>query len=50
MERSVPPRIWWYAPAPETEQGLERGHGLPVPIVAKDDEEVGYYAGVFEPR
>ena len=25
------------APGPETEQGLERGHGLPAPIVAKDE-------------
>ena len=23
--------------APETEQGLKRGHGLPAPIVAKDE-------------
>ena len=23
--------------APETEQGLKRGHGLPPPIVAKDE-------------
>src|SRR5258705_13229886 len=25
------------APGSETEQGLERGHGLPAPIVAKDE-------------
>ena len=25
------------APGTETEQGLERGHGLPAPIVAKDE-------------
>src|ERR1700746_727507 len=25
------------ASGPETEQGLERGHGLPAPIVAKDE-------------
>ena len=25
------------APSPETKQGLERGHGLPAPIVAKDE-------------
>src|ERR1700736_1278700 len=25
------------APGPETEQGLERGHGLPASIVAKDE-------------
>jgi hypothetical protein len=25
------------APGPETKQGLERGHGLPAPIVAKDE-------------
>ena len=25
------------APGPETEQGLEGGHGLPAPIVAKDE-------------
>src|SRR5262245_24152670 len=27
------------APGPETEQGLERGHGLPAPIVAEDKPE-----------
>ena len=25
------------ASGPETEQGLERGHGLPAPIMAKDE-------------
>src|SRR5207249_3336045 len=25
------------APGPETKQGLERGHGLPTPIMAKDE-------------
>ena len=25
------------ASGPETEQGLKRGHGLPAPIVAKDE-------------
>ena len=27
----------WFAPSSETEQGLERSHGLPAPIVAKDE-------------
>jgi len=41
LERSVPPPYLLIcgrlAPGPETEQGLERGHGLPAPIVAKDE-------------
>jgi hypothetical protein len=32
-----PSRHSWLAPGSETEQGLERGHGLPAPIVAKDE-------------
>ena len=36
---------------PETEQGLKRGHGLPAPIVAKDEfnQEVRVqYSGLFD--
>ena len=32
-----PPICGRLAPGPETEQGLERGHGLLAPIVAKDE-------------
>ena len=41
LERSVPAPYLLICgrlvPGPETEQGLERGHGLPAPIVAKDE-------------